>query len=316
MGLKTAPQKMRAALVSKARHRVKAQALDSRSGMRDVENQLRVPLMTITYPASAARTGSVRSSIMPFVRLRSHFVPSLAGALFLAAGTSAHAATLLSVDLGTAAQSPFQLWNIGADGAGPRTTSFTITDFVSVPSGLLSATIAGGNDATNLANDTSLLNTRFRGNAPANSGSFTQSNLLSDRVVTTSGAGLFLQLSGFAPSTTFSVQVWGYDTQTSPLSGAKPGNFSLYDRTGGADTLLGSFTSTAGSLPADNNTFSVTGTVTSDASGVITIESISNMDGTGIMDGFVVSTVPEPMSLSLVLGGLGMLASRRRRLAS
>jgi hypothetical protein len=107
--------------------------------------------------------------------------------------------------------------------------------------------------------------------------------------------------------------VWGYDTQTSPLSGAKPGNFSLYDRTGGTDTLLGSFTSVAGSLPSDNNSYSVTGNVTSDPNGVIMVESLSNIDGTGIMSGFVVSTVPEPMSGFLLFGGLGIVALRRHR---
>jgi len=107
--------------------------------------------------------------------------------------------------------------------------------------------------------------------------------------------------------------VWGYDTQTNSPYGSKPGTFSLYDRTNGANSLVGSFTSVAGSLPSNNNTFSVIGNFTSDANGVIVIESISNIDGTGIMNGFVVSTVPEPMSASLLLGGLGMLAFRRRR---
>ncbi|WP_131989079.1 PEP-CTERM sorting domain-containing protein [Chthoniobacter flavus] len=230
---------------------------------------------------------------------------------------SAHAGTVLSIDLGTAAQSPFTLWNVGGDGTGMRSTTFSISDLVSVPGGTLTAEIGGGSDATNIANDTGAINTRPRANAPANNGSFTQSNLLTDRVVTTAGAGtgLFLQLSGFAPDTTFSIQVWGYDTQTAPSFGAKPGNFSLYDRTNGADTLLGSFTSVAGSLPTDNNSFSVTGNVTSDANGVIMVESLSNIDGSGIMNGFVVSTVPEPMSAFLLLGGLGIVTLRRRRTA-
>lgn len=252
---------------------------------------------------------------MSFANFRSPRFPVLIGTLLFVTIGSANAGTILSIDLGTAAQAPFQLWNVGADGTGMRSTTFSISDLSSVPSGTLTAKIGAGSDATNIDNDTGAINTRARANAPANSGSFTQSNLLTDRVVSTAGTGtgLFLQLSGFAPSTTFSIQVWGYDTQTTPLSGAKPGDFSLYDRTSGANTLLGSFTSTAGSLPVDNNTFSVTGTVTSDANGVIMVESLSNIDGTGIMNGFVISTIPESMSLSLVLGGLGMLTLRRRR---
>jgi len=254
---------------------------------------------------------------MSFAIFRSQRLPVFAGAFLFATISSAHADVLLSVDLGTAAQSPFTLWNVGSDGTGMRSKTFSITDLVSVPGGILTGEIGGGSDATNIANDAGSINTRLRGNAPTDSGSFTQSNLLADRVVTTAGTGtgLFLQLSGFTPSTTFSIQVWGYDTQTSPLSGAKPGNFSLHDRTGGADTLLGSFTSVAGSLPTDNNSFSVTGTVTSDVNGAILVESLSNIDGSGIMNGFVGSTVPEPMSGFLLLGGLGIVALRRRRIA-
>lgn len=236
-------------------------------------------------------------------------------AILLATNGSAKADTVLSVDMGSATATPFVLWNIGGDGAGPRTTTFSISDFVSVPGGLLTATLGGGNDPSDLSKDIAQLNTRIRGNVPANSGSFTQSNLLADRVVSSSGAGLFLSLSGFAPSTTFTIQVWGYDTQTSPLSGAKPGTFTLFDRTNGANATIGSFTTTAGQLPTDNNTFSVIGNVTSDINGRIVIESVSNMDGTGIMNGFVISTVPEPASGALLFGGLGLMAFRRRRAA-
>lgn len=249
---------------------------------------------------------------MPSSPLRTLFLSTLFSVIVLTTA-DVRAGTILSVDIGTATQSPFVLWNVGADGTGARTTSFTITDTVSVPTGLLSAIIGAGSDATDVNNDTGSLNTRSRVNAPANSGSFTQSNLLTDRVVSTTGAGLFLSLSGFVPNTTFSIQVWGYDTQTSPSSGAKPGTFSLYDRTNGANSLVGSLTSVAGALPTDHNTFSVIGNFTSDQNGTIILESVSNIDGTGIMNGFVVSTIPEPMSMSLLAGGLGMPGLRCRR---
>lgn len=256
----------------------------------------------------------IRLPIMSPTLSRPLFLSSFTAALLLAASGVAEADTLVSVDLGTSLQTGFTKWDIGTDGNGPRNMTFTISDFVSVPSGLLSATIAAGTDAANPANDISALNTRIRANAPANSGSFTQANLLNDRVVSpTAGTSLFLFLSGFAPSTTFTIQVWGFDTQNSPSTGAKPGNFTLLDRTNGGNTTIGSFTSTAGQLPTDNNTFSVVGNVTSDSMGRIVLQPQSNMDGTGIINGFVIATVPEPASGALLVSSLGLMALRRRR---
>lgn len=236
--------------------------------------------------------------------------------LALAAAPSLHADPVLRVDLGASpVQSGFQGWNIGADGGGstPRSTTFTATDLASVPSGTVTVMLAGGNDPANMSNNTLSVNTRTRVGAPTNSGAFTQADLMVDRVVTTGGAagtGLFLQLTGFAPNTPFAVQVWGYDTQAA--GGAKPGNFNLLDRTNGANTSLGTFAATAGQLPTDNNTFSVSGTVTSDATGKIVLESISNIDGTGIANGFTISSVPEPTGAAFVVVGLAAVARRRR----
>jgi hypothetical protein len=243
-------------------------------------------------------------------------IGTLAAGLAAASAPRSYADPVLGIDFGGGAtQAGFQSWNTGTDGAGPKTTTFTATNLTLVPTGSVGATLAGGTDAANLANDVNSLNVRTRVGAPTNSGAFTQADLMVDRVVTTGGAagsGLFLQLTGFAPSTTFGVQVWGYDTQGSPTFGGKPGNFALYDRTNGANTSLGSFTATAGSLPTDNNTFSVTGTVTSDATGKIVLESISNIDGTGIMSGALISSVPEPSTALLALAGCTPLLARRR----
>ena len=243
------------------------------------------------------------------------FTRLAAGLIALAITPTLHADPVLRVDLGGGAtQSGFQTWNIGTDGAGPKSTTFSATDLASVPTGTVGLTLAGGSDAANLANDTLSLNTRTRVGAPTNGGAFTQADLMVDRVVTTGGAagtGLFLQLTGFAPSTPFAVQVWGYDTQAA--GGAKVGNFNLLDRTNGANTSLGTFSATAGQLPTDNNTFSVSGTVTSDATGKIVFETISNIDGTGIANGFVISSaVPEPTGTLFIAVGFAALARRRR----
>lgn len=238
-----------------------------------------------------------------------------AGLLALAITPALHADPVLRVDLGGGAtQSGFQAWNIGADGAGPKSNTFTSTDLASVPTGTVGITLAGGNDAANMSANTLSLNTRTRAGAPTNGGAFTQADLMVDRVVATptgGGNGLFLELTGFAPSTPFAVQVWGYDTQAT--GGAKVGNFNLLDRTGGANTSLGTFSASAGQLPTDNNTFSVSGTVTSDATGKIVLETISNIDGAGIANGFVISTaVPEPTGLALV-GAIACTTLTRRR---
>jgi hypothetical protein len=243
-------------------------------------------------------------------------IGTLAAGLAAVSAPRSYADPVLGIDFGGGAtQAGFQSWNTGTDGAGPKTSTFTASNLTLVPTGSVGATLAGGTDAANLANDINSLNVRTRVGAPTNSGAFTQADLMVDRVVTTggpAGSGLFLQLTGFAPNTTFGVQVWGYDTQTA--GGAKPGNFALYDRTNGANAQLGSFSATAGSLPTDNNTFSATGTVTSDATGKIVLESISNIDGTGIMNGVLISSVPEPTAATLlVLAGCAPLLARRRR---
>jgi len=235
----------------------------------------------------------------------------------LAPSHSALAATVLGLDFGSGStQSGFSGFALTTDGPGPVSRTFSVSDSISSPSLSITATVAAGSDATNMANNTGSLNQRTRGNAPANSGAFTQNALLQDRIVSTTGAGLFLELTGLAPNTTFSIQVWGYDTQTTgTMIGSKSGTFTLLDRTNGANTTLGSITNTLGQLPTDNNTFSITANVTSDANGKIVVQSVSNIDGTGILTGAAISTstVPEPGRGMMGLMGLGLLLWRRRR---
>ncbi len=133
-------------------------------------------------------------------------------------------------------------------GVVSRTTS--VSDAISSPGLSITATTGAGSDPANLANDTGLLNQRRAGMPRRTAARITQNALLQDRIVSTTGAGLFLQLTGLAPDTTFSIQVWGYDTQTTgTMIGAKPGTFTLLNETGGANTPLGSLTYTAGSCP-------------------------------------------------------------------
>lgn len=218
------------------------------------------------------------------------------------------AATLLSVDLGGGTvQSNFTAWNLASsEVAGPVSTNFTTTNNLQI-----TATLSGGNAVGN----TAVLNTRNRTNVAANDGFFSQSALMADRIVSLSNGtgrqGLFLELSGFAPNTSYHLQVWGYDTNQSGEGGGKPGNFELLDVTGANSKSLGVSTVVDGAIPRTNNDFSVGGWITSDANGKIVVQSVSNIDGTGIMNGFVIS-VPEPGMGLLIVGGLGALLMRSR----
>lgn len=233
------------------------------------------------------------------------FVFTVVATAVVAASASAKAEPILSVDFGgTAVQGGFTgAFTAFSDSQGPLTVSFQVPESV-VASGNIQAGIAGSLDFS-----AAKMNVRTR-LSPANDGEFTYSNLFRDRVVdiTSGGEGLFLQLSGLDPNTPYSIQVWGYDS-------GKAGDFKLFDRTDGNNLLLGGYTVTAGAVPLSNDGFSVLGLVTADASGSIVVQAKSNIDGAGIMNGFVLSAVPEPGTAAALLGGMGvlMLGGRLRR---
>lgn len=130
-----------------------------------------------------------------------------------------------------------------------------------------------------------------------------------------------LTISGLLPDTDYVLQVWGFDTRaavTGENVGAKPGTNILWDNTGGSDYELGRYTMAAGDLPVDNNSFSITSTLTTDSSGNIVVRSYNptsatRIDGTGIMNGFVLSEVPEPSTAVMGIFGASLVFTRRRR---
>jgi hypothetical protein len=238
---------------------------------------------------------------------------ALATASLLLAATSLQAATLISIDMGSSnAQAGFETFLLPQqDGnTGLVTRTYSVGDLLSVPTGTLGVTLVAGNNAVDLsANTTTSMNQRDRVTNPADTANFTYNGLLRDRIVAvggTAGTGLFLQLTGLQPNTAFVLQTWGYDN-------AKAGTNTLYDRTLGQDQALGSYTAGANVQPANNNSFSITATVTSDANGRVLVQSRSGIDGSGIMNGFVLSTIPEPGTGSLLALSGGALLARRRR---
>lgn len=229
----------------------------------------------------------------------------------LALTISAKAAVVLAVDFGGGTgnlQSGFQGFTNPADGAITATQTY---------SGI-TVTLDGG---TNPAGTAGYLNARSRGNAPANAGSYTNSALLRDRIVASGGGnGLLLTIGGLLPDTNYTLQVWGYDTRAAENGGgARPGTNMLHDLSRGDDTKIGQYTMAAGELPVDNNSFSITATVMTSSSGLLIVRSFNAdgdwIDGPGIMNGFVLSQVPEPSASLLTLAGAGFVLARRRRQA-
>jgi len=234
----------------------------------------------------------------------------------LALPMSAEAAVILAVDFGGGTgnvQSGFQGFANPAEGGVSATQTY---------SGI-TVTIDGGTN-TSGTGSAGFLNSRDRPHAPPNSGTYTNYSLLRDRIVSTGGTqGVMLTISGLAPNTDYVLQVWGFDARAEVAGqnvGAKPGTNILWDNTGGSDYELGQYTMTAGQLPTDNNSFSITSTITTDINGTIVVRSYNptsgtRIDGTGIMNGFMLSNIPEPSVSLLAVAGASLVLSRRRRLA-
>jgi hypothetical protein len=121
--------------------------------------------------------------------------------------------------------------------------------------------------------------------------------------------GVTLSISGLDPSTTYSLEIWSLDRGFN--NGA---TYEWRDTTDPASpVLLGTITNSTSAVPASLSEFRVTANVTSDATGTIRLGH-NDSAGTGTINGLRISTVPEPTSAALVgVGGLGLLARRRRR---
>lgn len=123
-----------------------------------------------------------------------------------------------------------------------------------------------------------------------------------------------LAVSGLAANTEYSFQFFAYD------SGNTNQVESIFDYTGstaaGPGTLLGTITRPSPNVaPTTNNDYSLAVNVTTDANGRalfnFTADNPSTLavnDGNPVLNGFIVSVVPEPASLALLgLGGLMVL---------
>jgi len=201
------------------------------------------------------------------------------------AATSASAATILSIDFGTA-PSPVETGFIGQSATGVihTTTEGNIMVSFSGQQGTFDrGAIAGTNQ--------SLYRDFLFENSPGNN---------PDITITLSGAGI-------SASTSYTLTFYAYDSAD---SSRRTGFIGLNGTTG---TTLGPVASGATGQPDSLSEYAVTGTFTSNSSGILTfgVEGLPTGAERTVVNGFQLATIPEPSAA--LLGSLGVLCLLRRR---
>ena len=130
-------------------------------------------------------------------------------------------------------------------------------------------------------------------------------------IATGSNTTLQLQLSQLNANTAYQLTFYIYDGNATASSGTE----TVVNRTGGGSSVFGAVTYQGGATFTSNSQFSTTSTATSDATGKL-LFSFTNTNaastGQGIINGLVITAVPEPSSGLLGLTGALLLARRRR----
>ncbi len=124
--------------------------------------------------------------------------------------------------------------------------------------------------------------------------------------LTLTSTGTTFSLSGLDANTPYTIQIWALDRGFNYNA-----SHSFFETTGGISTSLGTVINSTTATPANNDEFSVTGTVTSDGSGVVNIGHTASA-GNGAIDGFQLTVIPEPSAALLGMVGSLLLLSRRR----
>jgi hypothetical protein len=223
--------------------------------------------------------------------------------LAILATAATASASLLNVDFGLTSgpvQTGFLGYDLPSTGAANPSQTYSVAG---VASGSITITTPGGG-----------VSGRDRG-VITGTGTFTYSDLYRSLITALSRGNtattVTLQISQLDPSTDYSLQIWSND----------PGYnnnavYSWYDTTSGTSAvLLGTITNKQPQTPAyypNNDAFSITTTVHSNSSGMIKLAQNDSM-GNGVINGLVISAVPEPASAAVL--GIALLTaglSRRR----
>lgn len=162
---------------------------------------------------------------------------------------------------------------------------------------------------------------RYRG-ALTDAGSFSYNDLLEDlatnfnrltsssATASTTPTSTAFTISGLAANTSYSIKLWSLDRGFN--NGAVQYWWNTTPGTGASALLLGSIINSTSVLPTDNNSYSVTATVTSSASGTLSFGHVTTA-GNGVLNGFELSAIPEPSTYALLMVGVCALVYLRRK---
>lgn len=242
------------------------------------------------------------------------FVAMLSGVLALGFSQAA-SASLVAIDIAQFASNPtqagFTQWLIAQD--QPAGGTMAVTNV-----GAYTLTISAGDTVACLSSAASFTGFNIRGRTPsiANSGDFTQSDLMKERIANTGGTGnlttgtgrgLYLKITGLEANKQYLLQAWGVDQTGTPATlktGTEAGFDATYEATTGL-TKLGQYTVAASQTSIiDNNAYSIVGTFTADSTGTIIYKAIGNIDG-AVLSGFTLDAIPEPATIGL-MGVIGV----------
>jgi hypothetical protein len=182
-------------------------------------------------------------------------------------------------------------------------TAFTLDNSGSTVNGVKVSVLAAGVGTS--------LSDRDR-TRPANGGAFTTSEILDDFFFaqTTSNLttnGMDIRLEGLAPSTSYSISLFAYDSDSTGTRIAKwTGN--------GAPLFTTAFEGTFSVAPANDSVNRYDATAFTDAAGTLTLSGRRAAGAPAVFaDGLIVGVTPEPSAMGLFLGIWACGVLRRKR---